>query len=34
MSAPQVREPLFRSSLQRWRPAEVLLQPLLDGLQA
>ena len=34
MSARQVREPLFRSSLQRWRPAEVLLQPLLDGLQA
>jgi tetratricopeptide (TPR) repeat protein len=34
MSARQVREPLFRSSLQRWRPAEALLQPLLDGLQA
>ena len=34
MSARQVREPLFRSSLRRWRPAEALLQPLLDGLQA
>jgi hypothetical protein len=34
MSARQVREPLFRSSLQRWHPAEALLQPLLDGLRA
>jgi tetratricopeptide (TPR) repeat protein len=32
MSARQVREPLFRSSLRRWRPAETLLQPLLEGL--
>jgi hypothetical protein len=32
MSARQVREPLFRSSLRRWRPAQTLLQPLLDGL--
>jgi tetratricopeptide (TPR) repeat protein len=32
MSSRQVREPLFRSSLRRWRPAQALLQPLLDGL--
>jgi tetratricopeptide (TPR) repeat protein len=32
MSARQVREPLFKSSLRRWRPAQPLLQPLLDGL--
>jgi tetratricopeptide (TPR) repeat protein len=32
MSARQVREPLFRSSLRRWSPAQTLLQPLLDGL--
>jgi tetratricopeptide (TPR) repeat protein len=31
-SAPQVRRPLYRSSLQRWRPAAARLQPLLDGL--
>ena len=34
MSARQVREPLFRSSLRRWRPAETLLRPLLDSLRA
>ncbi|WP_322014616.1 tetratricopeptide repeat-containing sulfotransferase family protein [Paraburkholderia sp. J12] len=32
MSARQVREPLFKSSLRRWRPAQAFLQPLLDGL--
>jgi tetratricopeptide (TPR) repeat protein len=32
MSAQQVRQPLFRSSLRRWRPPEPLLRPLLDGL--
>jgi hypothetical protein len=32
MSARQVREPLFRSSLRHWRPDPTLLQPLLDGL--
>jgi tetratricopeptide (TPR) repeat protein len=31
-SASQVRQPLYRTSLQRWRPAGELLKPLLDGL--
>lgn len=31
-SASQVRTPLFRTSLERWRPAAELLQPLYDGL--
>nr|WP_302674746.1 sulfotransferase [Trinickia violacea] len=31
-SASQVRQPLYRTSLQRWRPADDLLKPLLDGL--
>jgi len=31
-SATQVRKPLFRTSLERWRPAAELLQPLYDGL--
>jgi tetratricopeptide (TPR) repeat protein len=31
-SASQVRKPLFRTSLERWRPATELLQPLYDGL--
>ncbi|MGF7131815.1 tetratricopeptide (TPR) repeat protein [Paraburkholderia sp. EB58] len=31
-SASQVRKPLFRTSLERWRPAAELLQPLYDGL--
>jgi tetratricopeptide (TPR) repeat protein len=31
-SAAQVREPLFKTSLQRWQPAADLVQPLLDGL--
>lgn len=31
-SASQVRKPLFRSALKRWRPEPALLQPLLDGL--
>jgi len=31
-SATQVRQPLFRTSLERWRPEPQVLQPLLDGL--
>jgi hypothetical protein len=31
-SAVQVRQPLFRSSLQRWRRYEADLGPLLDEL--
>jgi hypothetical protein len=31
-SAAQVRQPLYRTSLRRWRPSEEALQPLLDGL--
>jgi tetratricopeptide (TPR) repeat protein len=31
-SASQVREPLYRSSLTRWRPSEAVLQPLFEGL--
>jgi Flp pilus assembly protein TadD len=31
-SATQVRQPIFRTSLARWRPAAELLQPLYDGL--
>jgi tetratricopeptide (TPR) repeat protein len=31
-SASQVRRPLFRTSLERWRPPPAMLQPLLDGL--
>lgn len=31
-SASQVRKPLFRTSLERWRPEAELLKPLLDGL--
>lgn len=31
-SAAQVRQPLYRHALTRWRPAADLLQPLLDGL--
>jgi tetratricopeptide (TPR) repeat protein len=31
-SAAQVRRPIYRTSVERWRPALELLQPLLDGL--
>ena len=33
-SAGQVRQPLYRSSVGRWRPAAAVLQPLLDGLES
>ena len=31
-SLVQVRQPIYRSSVGRWRPAAAYLQPLLDGL--
>jgi tetratricopeptide (TPR) repeat protein len=31
-SASQVRQPIYRTSLARWRPAASLLQPLYDAL--
>ena len=31
-SAVQVRQPLYRSSVGRWRPADPVLRPLLDAL--
>jgi len=31
-SSVQVRQPLYQSSIRRWRPAPEQLQPLLDGL--
>ncbi|MGH7030610.1 MAG: sulfotransferase family protein [Stellaceae bacterium] len=31
-SSVQVRRPLYRSSVGRWRPAEEVLRPLLDAL--
>ena len=31
-SVLQVRQPLYRSSLRRWRPDDATLRPLLDGL--
>ncbi|ANB72931.1 hypothetical protein AYM40_11540 [Paraburkholderia phytofirmans OLGA172] len=31
-SAAQVRRPLYKTSVQRWQPRQVLLQPLFDGL--
>ncbi|HEY3910882.1 MAG TPA: sulfotransferase [Stellaceae bacterium] len=31
-SATQVRRPLYRSSVGRWRPADAVLRPLLDAL--
>jgi Sulfotransferase family len=31
-SAVQVRQPIYRDAIGRWRPAEVELRPLLDGL--
>jgi hypothetical protein len=27
-----VRQPIYRSSVGRWRPAEPVLRPLLDAL--
>ncbi|MBA2590455.1 MAG: sulfotransferase [Alphaproteobacteria bacterium] len=32
-SAAQVRQPLYRSSIKRWRPDAKLLEPLLAGLE-
>src|SRR5262249_39900544 len=32
-SAAQVRQPLYRSSIGRWRPGQEVLRPLLDGLR-
>jgi hypothetical protein len=32
-SAAQVRRPVYRSSIGRWRPDAALLAPLLDGLR-
>jgi tetratricopeptide (TPR) repeat protein len=32
-SAAQVRHPIYRSSIGRWRPERELLQPLLDALK-
>ena len=31
-SSVQVRQPIYRSSVGRWRPSNELLRPLLDGL--
>ena len=31
-SSVQVRQPLYRSSIGRWRPSDEVLRPLLDGL--
>jgi tetratricopeptide (TPR) repeat protein len=31
-SASQVRQPIYRTSLSRWRPDDALLQPLYEGL--
>jgi tetratricopeptide (TPR) repeat protein len=31
-SAAQVRQPLYRSSVGRWRPSDAVLRPLLDAL--
>jgi hypothetical protein len=31
-SATQVRQPIYRSAIGRWRPSAELLKPLLDGL--
>jgi tetratricopeptide (TPR) repeat protein len=33
-SMSQVRQPIYRSSVRRWRPDPVLLRPLLDALGA
>ncbi|HUE63083.1 MAG TPA: sulfotransferase, partial [Rhizomicrobium sp.] len=32
-SSSQVRQPLYRTSINRWRPNEDLLAPLLSGLE-
>jgi hypothetical protein len=32
-SAVQVRQPIYSTSVGRWRPDETVLRPLLDGLQ-
>jgi hypothetical protein len=32
-SAVQVRQPLYRSSIGRWRPTQEALRPLLDALE-
>ncbi len=32
-SAQQVRNPIYKTSLQRWRPDEAVLKPLLDALE-
>lgn len=32
-SAAQVRQPLYTTSLSRWRPSDEILKPLLDGLR-
>ena len=31
-SMTQVRQPIYRSSVGRWRPDEALLRPLLEAL--
>ena len=31
-SVAQVREPIYRRSVGKWRPEESLLRPLLEGL--
>lgn len=33
-SAVQVRQPLYRTSIGRWRPPDDVLRPLLDGLSS
>jgi tetratricopeptide (TPR) repeat protein len=33
-SMAQVRQPIYRSSVGRWRPDDALLQPLLEALEA
>ena len=33
-SVTQVRQPIYRSSVGRWRPGDEVLRPLLDGLAA
>ena len=32
-SSVQVRQPLYRSSVGRWRPSDEVLRPLLEGLR-
>ena len=32
-SAAQVRQPLYTTSLKRWRPSDEILRPLLEGLR-